>query len=61
MYIYIYMYAGNRGSVVESDFCTKLKFLMYTKERNTNSLRFMVSVIFDKFVQLLSCSVMTVT
>ena len=55
------MYAGNRGSVVESDFCTKLKFLMYTKERNTNSLRFMVSVIFDKFVQLLSCSVMTVT
>ena len=32
---------GNRGSVVESDFYTKLKSLMYKKEKKTSSLLFM--------------------
>ena len=32
---------GNRGSVVETDFYTKLKSLMYKKEKKTSSLLFM--------------------
>jgi len=37
----IYFVLGNRGSVVESDFYTKLKKIMYKRETTTGSLPIM--------------------